>query len=261
MYSFVVLIVIAVIAFVIGGSQPKSVKNLVSYDNQLAPAPLLTELVIPNNISNQIGIGVTQYAQTKMANNTLITHDGKPEILYIGAEYCPFCAAERWAMVIALMRFGSFSNLRLMTSSANVQEYSPSTPTFTFYNSTYTSNYISFVSVEETTNNYSTLQQPNASELALFSKYDPQGGIPFILFANKSIQVSSNYDPKSVLYGKNWSVIGSDLHNSSSVQAQAIIGSANLLTAEICETTNNTPSSVCSQQYVTQIEKNIRGSA
>ena len=27
---------------------------------------------------------------------------GKPEIVFVGAEYCPYCAAERWPIVMAL---------------------------------------------------------------------------------------------------------------------------------------------------------------
>src|SRR5690348_15801045 len=26
-----------------------------------------------------------------------LTADGKPRVLYVGAEYCPYCAAQRWA--------------------------------------------------------------------------------------------------------------------------------------------------------------------
>ena len=37
-----------------------------------------------------------------------LTANGKPEVLYVGAEYCPFCATERWAMTVALSRFGTF---------------------------------------------------------------------------------------------------------------------------------------------------------
>ncbi len=34
---------------------------------------------------------------------------GKPEVLFVGAEFCPFCAAERWPLIVALSRFGHFS--------------------------------------------------------------------------------------------------------------------------------------------------------
>src|SRR5207302_7512423 len=74
---------------------------------------------------------------------------GKPQILYIGAEYCPFCAAERWSLIVALSRFGTFQHLQLTTSSAS--DLYPNTSTFTFYRSAYTSPYLDFQSVEEAT--------------------------------------------------------------------------------------------------------------
>ncbi len=255
LYAAVVIVIIAALALlVLGTGGPKtSLSKLVSYDNAPVPAGLLAQLSVPNNVSNRVGIGVAS-DNVKVLNKGTIELGGKPEILYIGAEYCPFCAAERWGMIIALMRFGTFSNLHLMTS--DVADYSPSTPTFTFYNSTYSSQYISFVSVEQTTNNKTALQQMNSSEVALLANYDPTGGIPFILFANRSVMVNSNYDPYSTIYGRNWSVIASNIHNSSSLQAQAIVGTANLITAQICKVDNNTPASVCAQQYI----RNIAGS-
>ncbi len=42
---------------------------------------------------------------------------GRPAVVYVGAEFCPFCAAERWALVAALDRFGSFSHLGATSSS------------------------------------------------------------------------------------------------------------------------------------------------
>ena len=71
-----------------------------------------------------------------------LTSDGKPRIVYLGAEYCPYCATERWAMVNALSRFGTFKNLKITTSSAT--DVDANTPTFSFYGSTFTSPYIKF---------------------------------------------------------------------------------------------------------------------
>ena len=48
---------------------------------------------------------------TKVTGSAL-TFDGKPGIFYYGAEYCPYCAAERWPVVVALSRFGTWSNLQ-----------------------------------------------------------------------------------------------------------------------------------------------------
>ena len=254
LYAIVVLIIIlVVIGLAIAAQNNGGGKTaLTSYDNKPVPNGLLNMLMIPDNISNSIGPGTaTSSGIIQINNKSLLMADGKPEVLYIGAEFCPYCAAMRWPMIIALSRFGTFSNLHLMTSSST--DTPPSVPTYTFYNSTYTSNYITFVSVETTTNVESVpLQKPNASEGALFAEYNPGGGIPFLLFANKSVLLGSTYLPQETIAGANWSVTAASLHNASSLQAQAIIGSANLITAEICKADGNEPANVCSQPYVTQ---------
>ena len=58
---------------------------------------------------------------------------GKPELLYMGGEYCPFCAAERWAIAAAVSRFGTLSGLHFIHSSPT--DVYPSTPTLSFYKS------------------------------------------------------------------------------------------------------------------------------
>ena len=68
--------------------------------------------------------------------------DGKPLVVYVGAEYCPYCAAERWVMVMWLSRFGTFKNLSEIQSSST--DVCPNTDTFTFYKSSYSSPYIDF---------------------------------------------------------------------------------------------------------------------
>src|SRR6266516_4182442 len=105
------------------------------------------------------------------ANGTPLTKDGKPEVLYIGAEYCPYCAAERWAMAVALSKFGTFTGLRGIHSSSS--DAFPSTPTLTFYKTGYTSRYLVFTPVETTTEDRNTpLQKTTAAQQALLSKYD-----------------------------------------------------------------------------------------
>jgi hypothetical protein len=71
---------------------------------------------------------------------------GRVLITYIGAEWCAQCAAERWPLIVALSRFGQFSDLRATASAAD-QTY-PSMPTFSFYGAEYNSGLLDFVSVE-----------------------------------------------------------------------------------------------------------------
>lgn len=185
-----------------------------------------------------------------------LTSGGKPELLYVGANFCPFCAAERWPMIIALSRFGTFFGLST-TRSSSTDEY-PGTPTFTFYGSSYRSRYLSFLPVEETTNYrqgnsaardvpYVTLQTPTAAEQALISTYDSDGNsIPFIDIGNKYVEISNlpPYGPQD-LAGKTWTQVAAALRDPSTALAQGADASANYLTAGICAMTVNLPATAC----------------
>jgi Domain of unknown function (DUF929) len=183
-------------------------------------------------------------------SGSALTANGKPEMLYIGAEYCPYCAAERWAMIVALSRFGTFSGLSTVHSSST--DVFANTPTFTFYKSSFTSPYLTFTPVETTTNvpdssssaGYVPLQTPTSAQAAVWSKYEPSGTIPFIDFGNKALISGASYS-NQVLAGLSWSKIASDLSNPNSPVTKAIGGTANYITAAICKMTGNQPASAC----------------
>jgi hypothetical protein len=185
----------------------------------------------------------------------LLTSGGKPELLYIGANYCPYCAAERWAMIVALSRFGTFSGLSTIHSSTT--DSPAGIPTWTFFGSRYTSKYLTFTSVEETQNyrkgnsaalnvGYVPLQMPTAAQQALLERYDTSGYIPFIDVANKYVEVGNllPYGPQ-VLQGLSWSQIAQAMQDPSSTVAQCVDASANYLTAAILKVTGNQPASAC----------------
>lgn len=257
---FAIIATVAVVLIVTNGNNAQA-SSLVAFDNQPVSASLLAQLLVPNSVSSKVSTGLASNFPRHISGAPL-TLNGKPEVLYIGSEYCPYCAIERWELVIALMRFGNFTGLRYMTSSA--ADIGPNTPTFTFYNATYSSPYIAFVSrelvgnkVNQSTGQYPPLQSLNASQKAIQSKYDPSGNIPFTDFANKSVQIGANYNNPAIFSNMNWSTIAGLLRNSSSVQAMALIGSANLVTAQLCKIDNNTPTSVCAQGYITNIESEL----
>jgi thiol-disulfide isomerase/thioredoxin len=191
-----------------------------------------------------------------VAGAPALTSDGKPEVLYVGAEYCPYCAAERWPVVIALSRFGTFSGLGLTTSSAT--DVFPSTPTLTFHGSTYASDVISFTAVETETNQlaasglgYEPLETLTAEQQQLMQTFNvppytsQAGSIPFTLIGNRFVISGSSYPP-DVLQGKTWQQIASALSDPSSPIAKQVLAAANMLTAAICELTGGQPTNVCS---------------
>jgi hypothetical protein len=177
-----------------------------------------------------------------------------PEVFYLGAEYCPYCAAERWPMIIALSRFGTFSGLKTTTSSSS--DVYPNTPTFTFHGATYTSQYIDFVSVETTDRDRNPLESPTAAQQALVNQYDTSGSIPFVDFGNRYAFSGAMYLP-DILSGMSWQAVADTLQQPTSNQARAILGSANLITAAVCRLTSDEPASVCSSATIQSLEKSL----
>jgi hypothetical protein len=171
-----------------------------------------------------------------------------PTFFYYGANYCPYCAAERWAIVTALSKFGTFSNLGQTTSSA-VDVY-PNTPTFTFYQSSYASPYINFESVETTTNvpegnSYQPLQRPSSEQTTYLATYDSAGSIPFLSVNGRFIQASAPYIP-TILAGKSMEQIAQAASDTSTAIGKAVEASAGILVKDICAATGNQPATVCS---------------
>jgi hypothetical protein len=211
---------------------------------------------VPAATLDQVGGGTVTAPPTTISGAAL-TSGGKPEMLYIGAEYCPYCAAERWGMIVALSRFGTFKGLATIRSAerngAGTAEPFPLTATFTFVNASYTSKYLTFTPVEETTNipdpatgGYTPLQTPTAAQQALIQKYDAanNGAIPFIDYGNKFMSVGASYNP-GVLSGLSWTQIADDLSTPSSAVAQGVLGTANYATAAICGLTGDQPATAC----------------
>ena len=183
-----------------------------------------------------------------------LTLDGKPEVLYMGGEYCPYCAAERWAVAAALDRFGVLSGTKFIHSSPT--DVYPSTPTMSFYKSSYASKYVAFVPVEwysekpdsATPTGYAYLQRPTTGQAALFNRY-AGGGFPFVDIGNRYVVSGVQYLP-SALANMTWAQVAAAMRDPSSPVARDIDGAANMITAAICKLTHGQPASVCNSAGV-----------
>src|SRR5215469_17150658 len=247
--------VLAVIGIIIGAVVAKQNKsNQAGGTSGALPASVQANLSVPASVLAQVGTGSSRPQYFRKVTGAPLLSGRKPEMLYIGAEWCPYCAAERWAMAVALSRFGSFSPLRGIHSSSS--DVYPNTATLTFYHSTYTSKYLVFTPVENQDVNHGSLQSPTAAQQALWTKYQPPGdSYPFILFGNR-FATSVTYNPQ-VLQGLTWSQIAANLHKPSSAVAQGAVGSANFFTAAICSLTGNQPASVCTAAPVAALRRQI----
>ena len=223
---------------------------------------------IRDTVFAQVGAG-TASPLPKPIDAPPLTAAGKPLVVYIGAEYCPYCAAERWAMVIALSRFGSFSGLGV-THSSTVDVF-PGTNTFSFYGSTYTSRYLSFQGVELNTNElagsggYKTLETPTPAQQQLIATYDAppyvssgsSGSIPFVDFGGKYVISGATYNA-GVLQGKSMDEIAAALSDPTSAISQGAVGAANTMTAAICNLTNGQPAAACRTPAIASIQSQLR---
>jgi len=172
-----------------------------------------------------------------------------PEVLYVGSEYCPACAAERWALVVALSRFGTFHHLGATTSSPTA------TPgpidSFSFSGATYTSTSLAFHGYElygataDALGAYPALDHLGGADARAVRRLAPHGMVlALVSLANQAVLEGSQYSP-TVLVGRSRAVVAGALGDPTSAATVAILASADHLTTELCRLTAETPASVC----------------
>ncbi|MEN3361752.1 MAG: hypothetical protein V7637_5734 [Mycobacteriales bacterium] len=201
---------------------------------------------VPATVLDAVGAGQGASGPTPITGAPALTTAGKPRIVYLGAEYCPYCAAERWAVVQALSRFGTFSGLG-QTRSAAADVY-PNTATLSFHGATYSSAYLVFDGYEQQSNqraggSYAPLDPVPADVTQLAGTYG-QGGIPFVDLGGAAVINGADYSP-SLLAGKSQAQIAAALSDASSPIAKAVLGEANRISATLCTLTGGQPGAVC----------------
>jgi Domain of unknown function (DUF929) len=211
-------------------------------------------LRVPASTLDAAGRGQAS-APTRISGRPALTDAGKPLVLYVGAEYCPFCAAQRWGLIVALGRFGTFTGLSAAHSATD--DVYPGTPTLSFHGATYTSPYLAFQGVEVASsvrrgNSYAPLDTLSAAQQAVLAEYDAPpyvpagsaGAVPFVDFGNRFVMSGAAFSP-ALLSGLSHEQIVGTLAAPDSPVAAAMLGSANAFTAVLCELTGGEPAQVC----------------
>lgn len=249
--------ILVIVVLVLSGSSPAPAGI-----GTVAPASVLTPVTSPSDtVLSTVGAGDGPSQLVALPPSAILKDGaGRPLVVYVGAEFCPFCAAERWSVVMALSRFGSFSNLHLSASSST--DVSPNTSTFSFHGSTYTSQWISFTPVEledrdqkpletmspQLANVFQTMDQPPYTNRAL--------GFPFLDVGGRFTLAQTGVDP-SLLAGMTWQQVADSLGDPTAPATRAIVGQANDLTAAVCLATGNQPQSACGSPTITKIEQTL----
>lgn len=227
------------------------------------PQAVLTSVVSPStSVIDSVGSGGQPGEMVRLPSSAkLVDAGGKPMVVYVGAEYCPYCAAERWVMVMWLSRFGTFSNLHEIQSSST--DIDPNTDTFTFYKSSYTSQYIDLSTNEIEDRAQQPLQKMSTQVSNIFTKWNAtpytttSGQFPFIDIGGVFSLYSTSYDPAN-LKSLSWGQIAAKLSNPNDQVTKDIVGNANILTAATCIATGDQPSSACSSSTIQNIEQVLK---
>lgn len=243
-FTIFLIVIIIVIAFF---SIYKNNNVSSSLIGEQIPSSLYGQLI---ELSSQ-GYNITANPITLRLLPYNFSSNGKPAVIFVGAEWCPYCAVERWSLIIALLRFGNFSNLEYMLSSST--DIYPNTPTFTFVNSTYYSPYISFVPIEYENREGQPLMKIPVNVYNVWMEYG-NGSIPFLIIGYY-YEVGTTINPE-LLSGKNWTYVINQLHNPNSEIYKQIYEQANLITEAICHIDGNRPVSVCS--HFSSVQSNIQ---
>jgi hypothetical protein len=224
------------------------------------PATVVDALTKPSTtLLETVGSGGQSGYLSKLPGTAITTGpNGKPFVVYVGAEYCPFCAAERWSVVMAMARFGSFSNLHESTSSAT--DTFPNTRTVTFHGCGYSSEWLSFAAVELADGNNQPLDVPSAQVAGIFSSLDQPPytatahGFPFLDIGGRFVLSQTSFSPQ-LLQGKSWQDIATALGNPADPVSKAIVGNANYITAAICLSVGNQPPTACNSAMIQSLEQ------
>lgn len=178
-------------------------------------------------------------------DSSAYTSGGKPAILYIGAEFCPVCATERWPMVVALSQFGTFRNLSQTRSAVRDGNLA----TVTFYGSAYTSRYLTFRPVEVSTNvqkgnGYEPLESPTPAEVQLWRGVLGSETFPFVYLGGKYVLNTYQY-PATFIQGLNFTQIEAAVGNNSTQVGASIDAAAAAMVKYICGITGQQPAATC----------------
>ena len=206
-----------------------------------APAAVTQQVTtVPAGVLDQASPGqlATPLRQVP-AERPPLTIDGKPGIVFVSEESCPFCAAERWSLAVALSHFGNWSQLGVTKSAAT--DVFPNTATLSFRTAGYQSTRLTLRTTELTDNAGHPLQALSALDRQVIGRYDvppyvnsadQSGAVPFLDIGNRYVLAGAQYDPQ-VLAGLSAAQIAAQLRNPSSPVAQAIDGSAKVIVAAV----------------------------
>src|SRR5579859_8121189 len=128
--------VVATAATLVAVSLTRTPAHLTASESA-APAAVVKQVTdVPSSLLTRASPGqVATPLHQVAAPGPPLTIGGKPAIEFVSEESCPFCAAERWPLTVALSHFGTWSQLGVTRSAAT--DIFPDTATLSFRSARY----------------------------------------------------------------------------------------------------------------------------
>jgi hypothetical protein len=266
----VAIVLLGALVLVRDNSGPGSTSTVETF-NPASPSLVSSLASVPSSVYDSVGVTSPTIPITPLvaaghnAPVWLAPVNGGPHlpvVFFYGAEFAPYAAAERWPLILALSRFGTFNQLGLMQSSSTTAFANVST--FTFWKASYVSHHVVLQSVERysalnpTGARYLGLQTPDARQAAAIASYGTSATtFPLLDVANRYVLDGSGFSP-AVLTGVSQDQIAGFLSSPTAPLTQAVIAAANEITAAICSVDGNKPDAVCESRGVLAADQALK---
>lgn len=178
-----------------------------------------------------------------------VKREGKLFVFFVGAEHDPYCAAERWAVVRALQKFGQWNGLKQTMSAARDEPFL-NLPTYDFTEATYSSSHIEFVARELKNREFKPLQKLLKTEEKLVRRYNPDIEIPFLLVGGRFMQIGAGFTPK-IFIGHTFRQTETELKKAESEIRKTIDAEGNIIAALLC--TLGLPPELCRETGLAEL--------
>ena len=260
------LILVGVVVLVALALTEPTTTTLVTHPPITSNAVRQAVTTVPPSVFDTVGIdaGTPLTPPVVVGGQPPLAAGHRTQVLFVGAEYNAFSVAERWALIVALSRFGTFGAVSDMQSAT--ASVFPAVQTFSFVGYRYTSPYVVLTAVEEYSavpgadGSFTRIAVPTPAEQALVDRYAPLAGpagshpvtigrYPFVDIGNRVVTATSGFSP-AVLVGRARGAVAAGLTDPTMPTTTAIVAAANELTSGICATTGQLPSAVCSSKGV-----------
>ena len=192
--------------------------------------------IFPNNSGPNLNVnsgpvdlvktGEGNFYQDLNANALFINH--KVSFVYVGGLFCPICAMERWAIVMALSQFGNFSSPSFIYSSEG------NIATYNFMKMTYASSIVNFESVEHADQSNTLLEPLSGLSAQLYNKYNTGQYIPFICIGGSYIQIGAGPSLNTLVFsGLTYQQIQLQIQSSNGAVYNEILAESTIIVSFI----------------------------